>query len=338
MKKKIKRQVHLTPVRVIVLSLLVIILIIGTWIYRFNDISSSINIFNTNVEENTKFVGILNNKFYKLENDIFSANEENGEVFSIKVLDVKNIVYDKYIYIAEGSGRIRMLDRNNGKEIKRINIDDKIENIEKKDDNIIVYSKDKIILLNYKLEEIFRRNELNNPVKYDFTNSKESFIEMDLNNGIISSIFTVKNNDNTQFSISSKNEVFIFTKIIGESTIMVSNSYIYIINGNSITKKILLENISAIDYAYDKLAIVDNKSLVLYNNELDEIERKSIGYDASKISIRKNSIVILNEDKLTLYENGNIIDADVQGLLGWYENKNNFYTVFTNRIEKVNAY
>lgn len=336
--KKHKRKMNLNPIKIILLLILALVLFFVIKIYQFNNLSSNAETINVDFTEETSNIGVLNNKFYKIDNGVFSANSENGEEFKLKVLDVNKVIYDKYIYIAENSGRIKMLGRNDGKQIKQIELDKKIESIEKTDDHLIVYHPDQITVLNKKLDTVSKVNDIKDPFMYDFTSNKESILEMELNDGVISSIFTVKNNDNTQFSISSSNEVFLFTKIIDDNTIMISNSYIYLIDGNSIVKKVLLKDISAIDFAYDKLAIVDNKELVIYDKNIEEIDRKEIGVDADTVSIRKNSIVAIGNDKLFVYENGNVIDAEVSGVVDWFENDQVFYTIFLDKIVKVNAY
>lgn len=336
--KKHKRKMNLNPIKIILLLILALVLFFVIKIYQFNNLSSNAETINVDFTEETSNIGVLNNKFYKIDNGIFSSNSENGEEFKLKVLDVNKVIYDKYIYIAENSGRIKMLGRNDGKQIKQIELEKKIESIEKTDDHLIVYHPDQITVLNKKLDTVSKVNDIKDPFMYDFTSNKESILEMELNDGVISSIFTVKNNDNTQFSISSSNEVFLFTKIIDDNTIMISNSYIYLIDGNSIVKKVLLKDISAIDFAYDKLAIVDNKELVIYDKNIEEIDRKEIGVDADTVSIRKNSIVAIGNDKLFVYENGNVIDAEVSGVVDWFENDQVFYTIFLDKIVKVNAY
>lgn len=336
--KKHRRKMNLNPIKIILLLILALVLFFVIKIYQFNNLSSNAETINVDFTEETSNIGVLNNKFYKIDNGIFSSNSENGEEFKLKVLDVNKVIYDKYIYIAENSGRIKMLGRNDGKQIKQIELEKKIESIEKTDDHLIVYHPDQITVLNKKLDTVSKVNDIKDPFMYDFTSNKESILEMELNDGVISSIFTVKNNDNTQFSISSSNEVFLFTKIIDDNTIMISNSYIYLIDGNSIVKKVLLKDISAIDFAYDKLAIVDNKELVIYDKNIEEIDRKEIGVDADTVSIRKNSIVAIGNDKLFVYENGNVIDAEVSGVVDWFENDQVFYTIFLDKIVKVNAY
>lgn len=336
--KKRRRKWNFNLLKVLLIVILALVLFFVIKIYQFNNLASNVEMFNVDFTKETNNIGVLNNKYYKIENDVFSAHNENGEEFKVKVLDINKVIYDKYIYLIENSGRIRLLNRGNGKELKRIKLDKRIENVEKRDDNLIVYQPDQITVLNKKLETFSTIKNLKNPVMYDFTKTKEAILEMDLNDGVISSIFTVKNNDNTQFSISSSNEVFLFTKIIDDNTIMISNSYIYLINGNSIVKKIILRDISAIDFNYDKLAVVDNKELKIFDNKLNEIDKKEIGVDADKLSIRKNSIVAIGREKLFVYENGNVIDADIGGVVNWFENEQVFYTIFLDKIVKVNAY
>ncbi|EHR36270.1 hypothetical protein ACWOAQ_05640 [Helcococcus kunzii] len=336
--KRRKRKINLNAFRILLIAILALVLFFVIKIYQFNNLDSKVETFNVDFTKETNNIGVLNNKYYKIDNGVFSANTENGEQFKINVLDINKVIYDKYIYLVENSGRIRLLNRNDGKELKKVKLDKSIESIEKNGDNLIVYHPDKVSVLSDKLEKVNEVSDLRNPIKYDFTDTKEAILEMDLSDGVVSSIFTVKNNDNTQFSISSSNEVFLFTKIIDDNTIMVSNSYIYLINGNSVVKKILLKDISAIDFNYEQLAVVDDKQLIIFDKNLEEIDKKTIGVDADKLSIRKNSIVAIGNEKLFVYENGNVIDADIGGVVNWFENDQVFYTIFLDKIVKVNAY
>lgn len=324
--------------KIILYIILFIFLLIILKIYKFNNTNTNIDLFEGDISNDSEFVGVLDNRYYQVKDNKFNSYDKNNEVFSMNVLDVSNIVYDKYIYISEKSGRIKMIDRTDSKEVKRIDLDHDIELFNIINKKLVAFGEKNITVLDKKLEIVEEKEGLTNPVLYDFSNLKESLVEMDLINGKISSIFTVKNRDNTQFSISSINEVFLYTKIIDEDTILVSNRYIYLINGNSIIKKILLEDISAVDYKNNELVVVDNGYLKIFDNSLEIKENKNINMSAKTVSIRDNSIVILGEEKLSVYENGNVVDVNIEKPIDSYSDNQSFYIIFPGRIEKVNAY
>ncbi|MFM1525600.1 MULTISPECIES: hypothetical protein [Helcococcus] len=322
----------------ILLILFIVVLIISYNIYSFNTLKSNVDSFNAEIGTNSKFIGVVDDKYYKVEGDKLHAFNINGEIFSLQATNIVGTYYDKYVYIFTKTGNILMLDRNNGKEKKSVKINSEIKNVKVKNSQIQLFNDSTIIIMDKNLNELKKIDKLKNPVSYSYEGDRESIIEMNLNNGVISSTITIKNKGTTQFSISTANEVFLDTFISGDNNILVSNSYIYLINGNTIMKKIFLTDISSFDYDYQKLAVADGKRIKIYDNSLKEIDDKEIGIDAESVSIRKNTIVALGKSSVKVYENGNIIEEPIKDLKGWYSNNQAFYTIFDNRIDKIKAY
>ncbi len=322
----------------ILLVLLIVGLSIVYNIYSFNTLKANVKTFDAEISTNSKFVGVVDDKYYKIEGNVLKAFNSNKEIFNVEVKNIVGTYYDKYIYLFEKEGNILMLDRNNGKEKNNVKINSEIKNVKIKNNQIQLFNDNSVIILDKNLKELKRSEKLKNPVSYFFEGGKEAIIEMNLNNGVISSTITIKNNDTIQFFTSTINEVFLEAFISGENNILISNSYIYLIKGNSIMKKIFLTDISSFDYDYQKIAVADGKRIKIYDISLNKLDDKELGIDADAVSIRRNSIVCIGNLFIKVYENGNIIEQQAKDVKNWYINNQAFYTIYDNRIEKIEAY
>ena len=202
--------------------------------------------------------------------------------------------------------------------------------------NILLFFRNGLALLDQSLTIKERLEGLQNPASFDQRDGKIAFIELSLKNGKINSDFTLKTGED-KFTLSSVSETFLFTKILADRTILVSNAYIYSIVDNAIVDKVHLEKVTAVDSKDDKLALVDNKKLVIFDKDLKEIDRQDLGVDIGKISMRRNSIILIADNKLIVYENKNKIEANIENAVDYYENDAAFYTIFKDKIERVNA-
>lgn len=331
-------KIKISKFKIFIFIILAILSVLVYKVYKFNKLSSEVEVFNTKIDKTAEFIGVVDDKYYRLEKGYFIGSDEQKELFRIKVLNIKNIIYDKFIYLIEGYGRIKLLDRNTGDEIKSYeNIKD-IQFAELKNSKIVVYTKNSIYLGDLKLNKFDEINDLLNPIKIDFNKNIKSIIEFNQDFGNIKSILIVKNSENQDFVLSSQNEIFIFTKIIGDKVIAVSNKYIYSIKDNSIENKIFLKKINSIDANDENLVIADNGELFIYDKDLKLLDKKVLNNQVENISIRKNSIVILSNNKIKLYQNSNIIENDIPEYISYYVNSNDYYIVFPNRIEKLKAY
>lgn len=304
---------------------------------KFNNLSSDIEYFDTDINSEAKFIGVIDDKYYYLEGSKFIGHDVEKELFSIEVDDVNNIIYDKNIYIVENNGKISMIDRYDAKEKKSIDIEKNIEFSRFEDNKIYLFTKDSVLVKSSKLKDLESFENLNNPIDLAYTKDINSMIEMKLKDGIISSKIS-SNSTKDDFKIETANEIFLDTFIIQNSTYFVSNRYIYKIDEGNISKKIMLANISNIDNDDEKIVVVDNGILKIYNPNLELLDSKIVDITANDLSIRLDSIIILGEDKLKVYQNSNVIESPLGDYISYVENEDSYYVISENKIEKINAY
>lgn len=325
--------------KVLLVIITLILLFIGYRIYKFNSIGSKVEFFQMNSNENSKFIGVLSNNYYKVENDKFYAfNVNNEKLFEKEAKEIVNIIYDKYIYLIDKNGLVQKIDRFSGKEKNQQKLEIIPTKMEYINNNLIIYSDNSITILSNKLEIKDEIKGLNSPVSFSINNNKYSVIELGFQDGKIYSKFNIINNKNKEFSLISNEEVFLKTKIIGENTLLFSTRQIYLINGNSIIKTTPLIDISAIDISKDKIAVADSQVLRVYDFELNEIINKEVFMDVDKLSILKNTIVLLSKDKIKVLENGNLIEENIENVIDSYSKNNEFYLITNNKIQKIKAY
>lgn len=328
----------LSGFKTLLLLFFILILIFIILVYRFKKLDANEEIFRDKFSTQDEFIGVIDDKYYKIDNGKFVAKDSTGELFSIYVLDVKQILYDNLIYIFEENGNIRSIDRNNGSEIKSFNLGENIEFAKFYNDDILIYSENSAYIMDKKLEILSKIEDLDNPINIDVDSEKKAIIEFKNLNNTFYSNFIYINDDEIVFELSTNTETYLFTKIIGNKVILVSSSYIYLIENNTITKKILIEDISALDFNENNLAIVNDGNLIIYDENLNEISRKDLEEDADKLYIRNSSIVIVGEKNLMVFENDNLIKTPIQNVIGSFSNSQASYIIFKDRIEKVNAY
>lgn len=304
---------------------------------QFNTLSSDVEYFDVDLDPENKFYGVIDDKYYYLRDSNFVGYDKEKNLFKIELKDVNNIIYDKYIYIIHNNGKISMINREDAKEKKSIDIEKEIEFSRFEDDKLYLFTKDSILIKKANLSDITIFENLSNPVDIDYKSNITSIIEMKLKEGIVNSKISIKGNEEG-FNLQTNSEIFINTFIIQNSTYFVSNRYIYKIDDNKISKKVVLENISNIDNDNEKIVVADNGKLKIFDLNLELIDQKLLGMEAIDLSIRKNSIVILGKDSLKVYQNSNMIETPIAGNIAYSSNEDSYYLIFGNRIEKINAY
>lgn len=320
----------------VVLAILTIFFAVKS--YNFLSISSNIDYFQTDEILPNSHLGILDDNYYRVKNNYYEGfNSDNNKLFTIKVQDIADIIYDKYIYIFHADGKIKVIDRSSGKEIRSTDIKTNIKKAILQNDYILIFGEDKIQKLDKKLNTIESISNLKNPIAYDISNL-EAYIELFHINGVINSVLTVKDKDNIRFQLNSTNETFINLKFINNNLVVLSNNYLYLIKENKVHKKIFIGKLSAIDFRDNKVAMVDNQTLRIFNESLEEIDNKVLDKEVEKLSIRKNSIIMLSENSILVYENGNLLEEVANDWIDSFSGKDAYYVVFKNKIQKVNAY
>lgn len=320
----------------IIFTILAIVLIFIFYrIYKFNKLDAKLEVFSVSQSEDIQDFAIVDDKYYSLENGKLTAYGKNGQIFSQDVANAIKVLADKRIYTFDKDGVVRKLDRESGKEKDQVNLEMEIVHAEFQDDSIIVYGKDKVLSLNKKLKVKNTMDKEAGPVKYAFANDLESIVSLTLDKGKVISNYSLYQNQEKIFNISTSRETFIDTKIIGDKVILVSNAYIYVIENKAIVKKVLLKNIQALDTYKDELALVDKGELKLFDSELNGKVLKDLSEEAIGISINKGGIVVLTKNNLYTYKKQNINSIGVENPLSLYKNAGNVYVVYKDKIVKV---
>lgn len=318
--------------------LLILVIYFSVKIYKFYSIKSDIQYIKTLDNSESRLIGVVDNKYYRIKDDKFEAFDRNNkEIFSFKANNIVDIIYDRVIYLFTGDGKVFSISRYNGKEEKIIDLKMEIKKANLVDDQIVIFGRKKISILNRKLKIIKEFDKLSNPVAYT-ENSTQKFIELESINGTINSSLTIKNNDEDLYKLNATKETFLKLKDINDTLFLLSNKYMYLIKENKIIKKKLVFNLSAIDFRNDKIAIVDNNILSILDENLELIESKPLNKEIQKISIRKNSIIMLAKDSVFVYENGNLLEEKAENWISSYAENEAYYIIFKDKIQRVNAY
>lgn len=318
--------------------LLILVIYFSVKIYKFYSIKSDIQYIKTLDNSESRLIGVVDNKYYRIKDNKFEAFDRNNkEIFSFKANNIVDIIYDRVIYLFTGDGKVFSISRYNGKEEKIIDLKMEIKKANLVDDQIVIFGRKKISILNRKLKIIKEFDKLSNPVAYT-ENSTQKFIELESINGTINSSLTIKNNDEDLYKLNATKETFLKLKDINDTLFLLSNKYMYLIKENKIIKKKLVFNLSAIDFRNDKIAIVDNNILSILDENLELIESKPLNKEIQKISIRKNSIIMLAKDSVFVYENGNLLEEKAENWISSYAENEAYYIIFKDKIQRVNAY
>ncbi|WP_311487458.1 hypothetical protein [uncultured Helcococcus sp.] len=320
----------------IIFTILAIVLIFIFYkLYKFNKLDAKLEVFSVSQSDAIQDFAIVDDKYYSLENGKLTAYGKNGQIFSQDAKNAIKVLADKRIYTFDKDGIVRKLDRESGKEKDQVNLEMEIVHAEFQDDSIIVYGNDKVIRMNKKLKVKNTMDKEYGPVKYAFNNDLESVISLSLDKGKAISNYSLYQNQEKIFDISTSREVFLDTKIIGNKAILVSNAYIYVIENKAIVDKILLKNIQALDTYKDELALVDKGELKLFDSDLNGKVLKDLSEEAIGISIDRGTIVVLTKNNLYTYKKQNIRSIGVENPLSLYKNAGNVYVVYKDKIVKV---
>ncbi|WP_103981774.1 hypothetical protein [Helcococcus massiliensis] len=320
----------------IIFTILAIVLIFIFYkLYKFNKLDAKLEVFSVSQSDGIQDFAIVDDKYYSLENGKITAYGKNGQIFSQDAKNAIKVLADKRIYTFDKDGIVRKLDRESGKEKDQVNLEMEIVHAEFQDDSIIVYGKDKVIRLNKKLKVKNTMDKEDNPVKYAFNNDLESVVSLTLDKGKAISNYSLYQNQEKIFNLSTSRETFIDTKIIGNKAILVSNAYIYVIEDRAIVDKILLRNIQALDTYKDELALVDKGELKLFDSDLNGKVLKDLSEEAIGISINRGGITVLTKTNLYSYKKQNISSIGVENPISLYKNAGNDYVVYKDKIVKV---
>lgn len=298
-------------------------------------------ILNRKIEDSYQDVAVFDGALYYRDKGIlYSYDRTNSLQFKNKLeKDVLKIIYDKNIYILYTNGKLVSIDRKTGKQKNIIDLEEGINHAEIRNERLICYHNKAVsdLDLNFKSKE--KIDFKHRPVKYYSQANNKSTIFLDRDGSVIKSRYEIYNGESQSFYISSVDEVFLYNYDLGgNQQILLSSAYIYRIKDNKIVNKKLIKNPRSIDVKNERIAVIDYKTLNIYDKELKLLESIDLGFLADKVSIRDNSIVVLSKDKISSIENGNLINTDAKDMKDYYVDQYGAYAIFKDRVEKIKAY
>lgn len=324
----------------------VAILIIGFLIYRdyqFNTVSTDPFSMNIAMDKSYNDVSVVGDVLYYRDKQTLygiKKKEDTNEVIFSKELEagIKTIIYDKYIYVVSPNS-VELLNRKNGKTNRVIENLDSLTFAEKHGDNIIGYADKSAYIWSLDLKNEKKLSFDQTPAKVRKEGNLYSVILVNSDAGIIKSRYQVFENDKMIYDISSVDEVFLYSDFIGANKhIVATNRYIYLFEMNVLVKKTLVKNPIAFDSQNGMIAVLDYKSLKVYNSDLALQDNLNINFEVDKIKFRENSITIIGDRNVGVYENKNLLEMPIGEYQGIAINDFGTYIIFENRVEKVKSY
>lgn len=331
--------------KVLIWTLVVLLVVTGFYyiyeLVNLNQVKSEDVSIKKKIEDTDEHIGVFDKTLYSVNKNRLLASDSMGQEVFVKNLGLNfvDIIYDKYIYVAQNDGLIRALDRENGDEIRKIDLNKKLYDIELVDGKLIAYSDKSINKLSLYLKNELEKKFEHRPVKYREQKEKSAVIFLDRELGGMKSRFAIYNKDEEIYYISSVDELFMHEAFLSDgSSLVLTNSYLYKIKDSKVVKKTFLMNPRSIDIQKGKIALIDFEKLKIYDDNLELTKEVKLGFKANKLSIYENSILIAGENTVASFENDNLIKTDVQAMKGTYVDKFGMYAIFGDRVEKVKAY
>lgn len=332
--------------RKIILSTLAAILVLfliyyGVNLVKLNKVNNDEFLMQVKLGQKAEHVGVFDNTLYYTEDNKLRAHDaKKGQLFEKHLgIGIIDLVYDKYIYVAQNDGLIRAYDRFTGEQVAKKEIGESIFHMELVGKELQIYGEKKVFLVDQKLNKKTEKAFDYRPVKYKGNAFKSSTIFLDRDVSGLKSRVQIMEGSKETFAISSVDELFMFTEILPDgSCLFMTNSYLYLVKDGKIQEKTFLMSPKSIDVKDDKIAVIDHDSLKIYNEKLELEKEIVLGFMADKVAIFADKIAIIGKDIIASYENENLIKSDINGMKDYYINNHGIYIVFADRVEKMKGY
>ncbi|MDO5026796.1 MAG: hypothetical protein Q4E50_03070 [Tissierellia bacterium] len=308
---------------------------------RLNRVDSKEFSMEIKVSDSLKHMGVFDGVFYGLEgNKLRGVDKDKGLVFEKHLgLGINDIVYDKFIYVSQEDGLIRAFDRFDGTLFAKLDLGEKVYNLDLVDKKLLAYGRDKVFVMDMYLKDMTVESFDYRPVKYEFSDHDQALIFLDRELGGLKSRFEIYREGKKTYYISSVDELFMYTSFLSDkSNVLLTNSYLYLINNGKLIRKTFILNPRAIDVKNDKIALVDDESLKIFDKDLKLLEEVNLSFKADNIMIVRDKILLVGNNFMASYEDNNLIKTDVANMKSYFLEKDGIYVVMPNRIEKVKAY
>lgn len=284
--------------------------------------------------------GVFDATLYFTESgDLKAIDSEGQSKFDVKLdQGFKKILYGKNIYISYDK-KIQALNRLNGKLIKEVEFEKEILNIELIDNQVYAYIEDGYVFLGERLNKFDLYTYDGQPTAMSQQGSKRAVNLLESIRGNINSRIVITDSDREVFNINSAEEIFLYNRVLSNGKVfLVSNRYIYLIKESSIENKVFIKNPKAIDFKDDQIQVLDFDSLRRFDSNLDEIDSVTIEDDIEQIKILDTSTVAYSASKIYVYQNGNVMNTDIQANHKIYQDQYGVYLFTNDRVERVKAY
>lgn len=325
----------------ILLTLIVLVLgLYGYGLYKFNHMESGPYHLTYTIEDEAKYIGVYDNTLYYMNGTHLKAIDVDGTTrFSRPIgVGIGNVIYDKYIYIIENNGLVRALDRQNAQEIRQIKLEGPIVFSEKKDKVIILYHPKGITSLSFDFKSVNTIQMDHRPAKIEGEADHYAVIFLDREIDGLVSRFSIFENDQKVFHLVSDKDLFLFTKKIdNDRFLLATNRYIYLIDQADIIAQEPLMALKAIDVSSNQIALADDDSLKIFDNDLKLTTNQSLDFEPVKLAILDESILLFNEDKLASYQEDNLRTSDLKDYKNFFLNEHGLYLIFDGHVEKVKS-
>lgn len=317
----------------------ILILILIYFVHGSKKLNSEVNSFSIKISDKAKFIGVTDDKVYYLEDNILYSKDNEKEIFSKVVgIDIVDIIYGRYIYVFEKSGNISMYSRHTGELLKSKKLEKIILKAKNYENDIIVFCQNGINIITPNLENVRNFDNLKSPVNFSSVGDSYSYIEMEESKGILYSKYSVFDSGEEIFSINTSNELFVYSSMINKNeSILISNKYIYKIVDGKISEKTIVFNLKSVDNFNGRYAIADGRNLKIYDKSFKLESETNLDFDVIKLSVRNNTIAIIGESQVAVYENGNIIKTNISYPKNYYISSQGVYVIFDNKIDRIKA-
>ena len=294
-----------------------------------------------NLGDDAKHVGVFDGTlFYVKENKLIANSQKKGVLFEKNLgLAISDVVYDKYIYVGQKDGLIRAFDRFDGSLIRKINLGMEVFHMEILEDKLICYGGKKLCIVDLDLKDKVEKTFDNRPVKYSSDSFLESIIFLDREVEGLKSSFRIFKDGKEIYYISSVDELFMYSNfLLDGKCIVLTNSYLYLIENSKLVKKVFLLNPRAIDIKDSKIAVADDDTMKIYDDDLRLLEEVSLSFKADDLMFVKDKILLTGKNVIASFEDQNLIKTDVTDMKSYLLEKDGVYVIMPNRVEKVKAY
>lgn len=261
-----------------------------------------------NIDKQAKSIDIFEEKIINWRDNRLYFLDFNGFEILNKDFEFKNpsIVFgEDFIYIMDkDSGNIYIMDKH-GETIERIDLKSPFHNLKEEGDYLHIYKKDEdkeIVDIIDRKGNILIRHEENIPiltVASENKNKKYVISTLDIDKELKSIVSIYSLDGNSIQDIELKDEIVVYTKLIKNNILIVSESKIHVfVDGKEKWSK-KIENLKDVK-------MLNNNICILYNNKFETLSLRGNIIEETNLTLNLEKIGFV-EDNILLYGKRNIV-------------------------------